>query len=100
MFNKSREKVGEADARADEARRWSTIGGTEHRRSTMGTGTTNDGNVEVRLHWVVVLYLSPNNQHRQVARRVSSRVQVERYVPPVFLPSIPLFDAFPQCAMC
>jgi hypothetical protein len=34
IFNESRENVGEADSREDEARRRSTIGGTEHRRST------------------------------------------------------------------
>ena len=34
MFNESREKAGEADAKADKALHWSAIGGTEHRRST------------------------------------------------------------------
>jgi len=42
MFNKSREKVGEADARADEALHWSTIGGTEHRRSTQWEHRTTE----------------------------------------------------------
>ena len=72
MFNESREKAGKADARAEEARRWSTIGGTEHRRSTMGTGATYGRKLKFRPHWVVVLYLSPNNQQSCLSRKVSS----------------------------
>ena len=56
----------------------------------IGMGSYNR-NVEVQLHWVVVLYLSPNDQHRQVACRVVSKLKgVERSVPPVFLPFISL----------
>jgi hypothetical protein len=56
----------------------------------VGMGSYNR-NVEVQPHWVVMLYLSPNDQHCQVMCYVVSKLRgVSRSVPLVFLPSISL----------